>query len=176
MFATRDDGRDHDFGFGLGGRGPGHIRREFIEETFTHAAFARGHKHAAGAVAAASNYERAEMAAAVAEVVPSYEPAVQAADRVANSADCPPVTADKPLDPIAIATTSAKPDTFATTFARPFAQDRVMTFEAPAAAAADYAFAGSPALFAQAVPEPSSVVAAAFAGICGVLARRRRHR
>lgn len=177
MFATADDRRDHDFGFGTEyghGRGPGHIRREFIEETFTHSA--RGHKHAAAAVAAASNYERAEMAAADAEVVPRYEPAVQAADLVASTADCPPVTADKSLDLTAIAATSTERDTFATAFARPFAQERVMTFEAPAAVAADYAFAGSPALFAQAVPEPSSLVAAAFAGLCGLHSRRRRRR
>jgi hypothetical protein len=166
MLATADARRDHDFGFGMGyGRGPGHIRREFIDEKFIRTITGRGHKHttASATAAAVPRYEAAEIAADM------------PADIAASPVDCPPVSGDKSLDLAAV--TSGERDDFARPFARAFEEQRVIAYEASAAPAADYAFAaGSPALFAQAVPEPSGVVAVAFAGLCGFLSRRTRRR
>jgi len=159
--AMRYDDRDQDFGFGVG-RGHGRIRRAYFEDTVIHAVTARGHSRRTSAQAAI--------------VVPRFEPAEMAGELAASMADCPPMTDGKSLDPVAIATTPRENDSFATPFVRAFGEKRVMAYEAPAAAAADYAFAASPALIAEAVPEPSGLAVVAVAGLCGVLARRTRRR
>lgn len=147
-----DDDRGRRYGYGFGHH-VGRIRREFFEEVAARVT-RHGRKH--------------ESAAAVVAAVQAAEKAAQAFEE--DRPICPPTKTDPAA---ALASDAALAEAFVTPYARVSGERRMTAYDAPAAMAADYAFA-MPALSAQAVPEPTGFAVVALAGAHGFLSRRRR--